>query len=156
MKAAVREKMSAFERWTICAGAIVVTVTGVVYLWMKYLLHTDDPLAVINHPWQPAVLKLHIITAPLLVFGLGLIAVRHVLAHWLGGTQSARRTGLTTLAAIVPLVLTGYLIEVFADLKWVSVTAWAHIATGLLFAAAFGLHQVVWRAERERRVNGGR
>jgi hypothetical protein len=146
------ERMGKLERWTMSAGAAAVTATGVVYVWMKYLMHSDDPLAVINHPWQPAVLKLHILTAPILVFGLGLIAVRHVLAHWRGGTRTARRTGLTALAAVLPMILTGYLIEVFTSIRWLSATAWAHIGTGLLFAAGFGLHQVVWRTDRQRRA----
>lgn len=148
--------MSRLERWTMTAGTVAVAATGVVYIWMKYLMHSDDPLAVINHPWQPTVLKLHILTAPFLVFGFGLIAVRHVLAHWLGGTRSARKTGLTALVAVVPMILTGYLVEVFTDVRWLSATAWAHIGTGLLFAAGFGLHQVASRADRNRRLAAAR
>ena len=49
--------MTRFERWAIWITSVATFVTGVIYLWMKYLVVSDDPLAVVNHPWQPAVLK---------------------------------------------------------------------------------------------------
>jgi len=147
--------MNRLERWSVVAGSILVTATGLVYLWMKYLLRSADPFAVVNHPWQPAVLKLHILTAPLLVFGLGLIAVRHVLAHWLAGVSHARRSGIAAAVTVLPMILSGYLVQAITDARWLSVTSWVHIATGLVYGAAFALHQFLV-AGRRRARNGQR
>jgi hypothetical protein len=140
--------MNRLERWSVVAGSFLVTFTGVVYGWMKYLLRSDDPFAVINHPWQPAVLKLHILAAPVLVFGLGLIAVRHVLAHWLAGVPHARRTGVTAALTVLPMVLTGYLIQAAAEAAWLTVAVWTHVVTGLVYGAAFAAHQLLVRGRR--------
>lgn len=144
--------MNRLERWSVVAGSFLVTLTGVVYLWMKYLLRSDDPFAVVNHPWQPAVLKLHILTAPLLVFGLGLIAVRHVLAHWLAGVSSARRSGISAALAVLPMVLSGYLVQAITDARWLSVTSWVHVATGMVYGVAFAAHQFLVRGRRRART----
>ena len=61
--------MTRFERWAVWVTSVLTFVTGVVYLWMKYFLVSDDPFAVVNHPLQPVVLKLHIVVAPLLGHG---------------------------------------------------------------------------------------
>ncbi len=141
--------MNRLERWSVLMGSLLVTATGVAYLWMKYLLHSDDPFSVVNHPWQPAVLKLHILTAPLLVFGLGLIAVRHVLAHWLARVSHARRSGVAAALTILPMVLSGYLVQAITNARWLSISSWVHVGTGLVYAAAFAAHQViVWRPRR--------
>ena len=79
--------MNRFERWAVWSTSIATLVTGVVYLWMKYLLVSADPFAVVNHPWQPLVLKLHILVSPLLVFSIGLVSLRHVWRHLRSGTS---------------------------------------------------------------------
>jgi hypothetical protein len=135
--------MNRLERWSVVIGSFLVTVTGVAYGWMKYLLRSDDPFAVINHPWQPAVLKLHILAAPVLVFGLGLIAVRHVVAHWLAGVSHARRSGVTAAVTVLPMVLSGYLIQAAAEATWLTIAVWTHIVTGLVYGAAFAGHQLL-------------
>jgi hypothetical protein len=144
--------MNRLERWSVVAGSFLVTVTGVVYLWMKYLLHTDDPFAVVNHPWQPAMLKLHIVTAPLLVFGIGLIAVRHVLAHWRAGVTYARRSGVAAALTVLPMVLSGYLVQAVTDAGWLAVASWVHIATGMVYGAAFAVHQLLVRGRQRARA----
>ena len=60
--------MTRFERWTVWISSVLTFLTGVVYLWLKYFVVSDDPYAVVNSPWQAPVLKLHIVVAPTLVF----------------------------------------------------------------------------------------
>lgn len=147
--------MNRLERWSVVIGSFLVTVTGLAYGWMKYLLRSDDPFAVINHPWQPAVLKLHILAAPVLVFGVGLIAVRHVLAHWLAGVSHARRTGVTAAVTVLPMVLSGYLIQAAAEATWLSIAVWTHVVTGLVYGAAFAAHQLLVRGRPANRSGSG-
>jgi hypothetical protein len=131
-----------FERWTVWISSIATFVTGVVYLWLKYAVVSDDPFAVTNSPWQAPVLKLHIIAAPTLVFAFGLVAVRHVWRHVRSHVSAGRLSGLTGAAALVPLVATGYLIQAVTDEGWLRALAWSHIMLGLLFGGALLAHQV--------------
>jgi len=63
--------MKRWEAWSFHILTLIVTVSGIVYFWMKYLLKTDDPFSVINHPGQPAMLKTHILAAPLFILRQG-------------------------------------------------------------------------------------
>jgi hypothetical protein len=133
--------MTAFERWAVWSTSVATLVTGVIYLWMKYLLASDDPLAVVNHPWQPYILKLHILVAPLLVFSIGMVALRHVWRHLRGKTSSGRRSGLITLTVLGPMIMSGYFIQSITHQGWLEAMAIAHIATGLVFGLGLLAHQ---------------
>jgi hypothetical protein len=147
-----------FERWAVWISSVTTFVTGVVYLWLKYVVVSDDPFAVVNSPWQGPVLKLHIIAAPTLVFAFGLVAVRHVWRHLRGQVAAGRLSGLTGVGALIPMVATGYLIQAVTDEGWLRALAWAHIGTGLLFGVALLAHQFAagGRQAREQRARARR
>ena len=142
--------MNRFERWSVWSTSLMTTATGLVYLWMKYLLAPSEPWAVIHHPLQPLVLKLHIVTAPLLVFAVGMIATRHVWKHYRSRLSRGRRSGIGTMLVLAPMVASGYLIQVLTGEGWVRAMAVGHIATGLGYAAALVLHQVAVRRRAAR------
>lgn len=135
--------MTPFERWAVWGSSILVTLTGLVFAWMKYLLTPADPFAVVHHPLQPLVLKLHIVTAPLLVFAVGMIALRHVWRHFRTGMPWGRRTGLTVALLFVPMVLTGYLIQAVTHQGWLAAMAWSHLGLGVVYALGLVAHQRV-------------
>jgi hypothetical protein len=130
-----------FERWAVWSTSVVTFVTGVIYLWMKYLMVSDDPLAVVNHPWQPAVLKLHILVAPLLVFSMGLIALRHVWRHLRSKMRDGRRSGLHTVVVLGPMIVSGYLIQTLTEEGWLRGMAIVHIGLGLAYGVVLLAHQ---------------
>jgi hypothetical protein len=82
-----------FERLSLWISTLLVGGSGVVYAIMKYLMTTDDPYAIIHHPWQPFFLKLHIVTAPLLVFAFGVIFLKHVWEQFRTGHPAAAGPG---------------------------------------------------------------
>lgn len=139
--------MTALERWLLWISGGAVTLTGVAYLWMKYLLEAPDPYSVVHHPLQPLVLKLHVVAAPFLVFALGMFAVRHIWPQLAIRQPVARRSGLTTALVAGPMILTGYLIQVFTDERLLRVLAWGHIGLGTVFAVGFALHRLAARGE---------
>jgi cobalamin biosynthesis protein CobD/CbiB len=139
-----------FERWAVWSTSAATFVTGAVYLWMKYLLASDDPFAVVNHPWQPYVLKLHILVAPLLIFSIGVVALRHVWRHLKTTTQQGRRSGLITVMVLGPMVITGYLVQVITHEGWLQAMAISHIATGLLFGLGLLAHRFAAGGEEAR------
>ena len=147
--------MSRFERWAIWSTSVATFVTGVIYLWMKYLVVSDDPLAVVNHPWQPALLKAHILVAPLLVFSIGLVAVRHVWRHFRSETQDGRRSGLLTVAVLGPMIVSGYLIQTVIEEGWLRAMALFHIALGLIYGFALLAHQFAGGGRKARAARAG-
>lgn len=144
--------MTRFERWAVWSTSVATFVTGVIYLWMKYLVVSDDPLAVVNHPWQPAVLKLHILVAPLLVFSIGLVTLRHVWRHLRSKTREGRRSGRLTVAMVAPMIVSGYLIQTVTEVSWLKAMAFAHIGLGLLYGAGLLAHQLAAGGREARAV----
>jgi hypothetical protein len=132
--------MTRFERWAVWSTSIATVLTGLVYLWMKYLLVNDDPFAVVNHPLQPLVLKVHIVVAPLLTFAIGLVALRHIWRHVSTGVRRGRRTGLTMVVAVAPMILTGYLIQAITQEGLLTAMAYSHIGLGIVYAVGLLAH----------------
>lgn len=135
--------MTRFEKGCVWVGTAVTTVTGIGYFWAKYLNEPTGEWAVVNHPLEPWFLKAHILVSPLLVFAVGMIAVRHVWRHYRTGIRWARRSGLTTVLSLAPMVLTGYLIQVMTSPGWIRAMAISHIVLSGVYLLGFGVHQVV-------------
>lgn len=148
--------MSRLEQWTVHVSTLLVGGTGLVYAWMRYLLEPSDPFAVVNHPFQPTVQHLHVLTAPLLVFGIGIIWREHIWKHYRRGVHTGRRSGVSMLLTSIPMVLSGYLIQTTVTEGWR--TAWIviHVTTSVLWGAGYLSHSVIVdrlraRSRRKRR-----
>jgi uncharacterized membrane protein YidH (DUF202 family) len=129
-----------WEAWIIRAGFGLVSASGIVYGAMKYFLSGSNPDSRLGHPLQPAVLAAHVLAAPVAVFAMGLLLRGHALPRLKSGEPEGRKTGLSLTAAGMPLVFSGYLLQVFtgeALRKWMG---WIHAALGLLFTLAFLMH----------------
>jgi hypothetical protein len=138
--------VSGFEKWLLWCSTAAVALTGIVFGWMKYVLVSDDPYAVIHHPLQPAVLKLHVLSAPILVFALGVVYTRHVVRQWRSGRARGRPSGIGLVTTLLPMVLSGYLIQTVSSESWLFCVAMIHIAASLLYLAVLVVHQVAaWR-----------
>jgi hypothetical protein len=128
--------------WTLVHVAnCLVIVTGVVYAVMRYLVTPADEWAVVNHPWQPHMQHLHLLVAPLLVFAVGMIWRRHVVKGFTSGREG-RVSGLGLLVGFIPMVVSGYLIQVAVQPGWRTVWIGVHLATSTLWVAAFLIHQL--------------
>ena len=132
--------MTPFERWAVWGTSVATFLTGVIYLWLKYLMVSDDPFAVVNHPWQPAVLKAHILVAPLLVFSIGLVTLRHVWRHLQSSLREGRRSGLLTMVLLGPMILSGYLIQALTEEGWLKAMAISHIVLGIVYGLGLLAH----------------
>lgn len=140
--------MTRFERLLLWWSTLVVALTGLAFAYFKYLVPPPDEFAVVNHPLQPVVLKLHIVTAPVLVFALGQIATRHIGARLRAAQPHARRSGVIAALVLVPMVVTGYLLQVFTNAGLLTALAWSHLGLGTVFALAAAVHR--WRGARRR------
>jgi hypothetical protein len=131
------------------AATIGLVLTGVLYAVMKYWMAAYDPDAVVGHPWQPFVQKAHLLVAPFSVFGLGLLASRHVLPRVRSGYRDGRRSGLGLASIAIPAVVSGYLVQVFLGESARRWTGWLHTGFGLAFALAWLLHPRTRRVEAD-------
>lgn len=141
--------MNPVERWLLWLSVAACGGSGAVYGWMKHLMRSGDAYAVVNHPWQPFFLKLHVATAPVLVFALGLVFSKHIWGRFRSGDGTGRRTGTAMLATALPMVATGYAVQVVADAWWLRALGLLHLALGSVWTAGFLLHRVATRAENE-------
>jgi hypothetical protein len=145
------------KRWhRVTFGVLsgVVTTSGLLYLWMKEVLENTDPFAVVNHPLQPSMLGLHLVSAPALLVIFGIVYAAHV-ASRLEGKKPLRGSGLTSLAMFGTMALSGYLLPVVVSER-VHALLWAvHIGSGVLFAVSYSVHFVAGMRWRRVAVDPG-
>src|SRR5438128_2419924 len=84
--------------------------SGVVFAAMKYWMKSDDPFAVVNHPWQPHVLSAHVLLGPIAVFAFGWTFASHMLPALVNRAPN-RASGIVSMVLIVPMVASGYLMQ---------------------------------------------
>ncbi|MBI4444293.1 MAG: hypothetical protein HY645_00170 [Acidobacteria bacterium] len=141
--------MSRWESWILHLSMMLVTVSGVAYFWAKYLVKASDPFSVINHPLQPFFLKLHLISAPFLLFIVGILFSSHIAKKLSGGTPSNKRSGIVSLVTFPLMVFSGYLLQIFSDPLFLQISVLTHIASSALFIVAYSIHLaisiVLWR-----------
>jgi len=142
-----------FESWLLGLSTLVVGGTGIALYVMKEWMSAADPFAVVHHPWQPWMLRIHLVAVPLLIFGFGLLVRGHVVAKLADRTRAGWLSGLGTLLLFGPMAVSGVLIQMLTTESWVRVTVWVHLLTGLTYLAGFGAHWLrAWAARVPRRA----
>jgi hypothetical protein len=132
--------MTWWERWGFNAFHAVVAATGFVYLYMKHAMTTDDPFAIVNHPWQPAMLSAHVVAAPLFIAFFGMLFRSHSFAKLRSRSPANRRTGWTSLLSFSAMALSGYLIQVATTPALITLFIWTHVAASVVFVVGYGIH----------------
>jgi Na+/proline symporter len=143
--------MNRLQALYLHACVFLTAGTGAVYAWMKYAMRTEDPFAVVNHPVQPFLLSAHVVIAPLLVFGFGWVFADHIWPKFVQKNAPQRKSGLWSMGAIVPMVLSGYLMQVMAGDVLRQAMAVAHWTASALFVLAYSVHLI---RKPERPLNG--
>ena len=110
--------MKAWQRWVFGVLAAVVALSGGSYCWMKYFIESSDPMSVVNHPWQPTMLHLHVLASPPFILMFGILLDSHIMKK-LGRRQVPnRRSGLLSLGTFAVMVISGYWLEVVTSEAW--------------------------------------
>ncbi len=153
--------MSRAEAALLHAGTWLTAASGVVYFWMKSVMQGSDPFSALHHPWQPQMLALHVLAGPILVFALGLIARGHVIEGYRDkAPHPARSSGAMTVLPALPMIASGYLIQVVTGTTVRRTLVIIHLVTGGLFVLLFAAHAGVGWIRRSRngasRVRSGR
>jgi hypothetical protein len=140
-----------FERILLLVSVVLAGGSGLVFAWMKHLMRSSDPFSVVNHPWQPLILSLHVLAAPVLLFALGLITRDHILGR--AKDPRARRgrwSGILAAGVLLPMVGSGYTLQVLVDRGARDLMGWGHLGAGALFLGLYAAHFVLARGGRQR------
>ncbi len=140
--------MTRLEAWFLHIATLLVGGGGAVYAWMRYVARPVDPFAIVNHPWQPAVQHLHVVTAPLLVFALGLIWKSHAWAGVRLTVTARRRSGWALIGTAAPMVASGYLLQTAIAPGWRQIWLAIHLTASALWLGGYLSHQLSARSVR--------
>jgi hypothetical protein len=132
-----------WERWTFGLLSLVVAVTGFAYYGMKHLMVSDDPFAVVNHPWQSAMLSLHVLASPPLILVFGIILNSHIMRKLRVPRSANRRSGMASLITFGAMVASGYLLQVVTNEAAMEALVVVHVASGAVFSAAYVVHLLI-------------
>lgn len=143
--------MKTWERRLFTAALLLTLVTGLAYLWMRYFVTSDDPFALVNHPWQSTVLAAHVLLAPLLMLGFGIVLNSHVMKKLRANGSPNRRTGYVSLGAFALMSASGYLLQVTTSEAALRGLVLVHVTSSVAFALMYGVHLFIsWRIGRAR------
>lgn len=144
--------MTRLEAWGFHLANLLVGASGLVYAAMLYLMEATDEFALVHHPLQPLVLHVHLWTAPLLVFAVGVVWKGHAWACQRRGPGSRRISGRTLLVAAAPMALSGVLLQTAVDPDWQRTWRTTHLIASALWLVASSAHVVgAWRARQRSR-----
>ena len=146
--------MTTFQRQFVYISTIAAFISGVAYICIRTFVEPEDPWALVNHPLEPWALKAHILTAPLMLFSIGLITVQHIIRSLRSSLPTGRQSGVIMTILFGPLVLTGYLLQTVISPLVTSILSWTHLILGLICAVALAVHWRVLQGRRLRRRPG--
>ncbi len=144
--------MRALESWSLHLAALLTGLSGLVYGWLRYCGRVPGEFGIEPHPLQGLVQHLHVLAAPVLLFALGMTVRGHLTTKLRTGTREGRRTGLGLAFLILPMVASGYLVQVAMAPAWRLGFAWVHGVASVLFLGAYLVHGV--RAWLKPEVDG--
>ena len=93
-----------------------MTLSGAAYFIMKHLMATDDPFAVVNHPWEPTMLAIHVVAGPIAIALFSLAFRSHGLPKIWEATAVNRKSGLAASGVLIVLVGSEHLNQVATNL----------------------------------------
>lgn len=144
--------MSRATAWFIHIAILLVGATGLVLGYYRYFHAVPEPseddfesFAIVSDPLEPLSQHAHVLVAPLVVFAIGLIWRHHVWQRLCTGYRPRRYTGLFLVLLLLPMVATGYFLQVDDARRelWV----WTHGISSTLWLGLYLAHQVGRRGE---------
>jgi hypothetical protein len=133
--------MSRLDAWLLHTSTILLSITGLAYAAMHYLMKPTDPFSVVISPLEPYMMEFHILVAPLLILAAGMILHSHILWKLSTGSQIARRTGILLIPFFVVMASSGYLLQVITS-SWRSILVIVHLGSGTLWFLLYAGHQI--------------
>lgn len=118
----------------------LVSATGIAYGTIKYLLPPPDEFALINHPLQSTMMHWHILFSPSLIFMIGLMWHRHILFYLRSHQKTGRNSGLIMAVTFIPMVISGYALQVSVHEGMKNLFIWMHISMSCFWFFSYIVH----------------
>ena len=135
------------ERWVLATGALLA-LTGLLWLIDHYLLATTDEFGARHAPRETAWLTLHGGAAMVFMVVAGTVLPVHARRAW--HARLNHQSGISVLAALAVLMLTGFLLYYAggeATRPWISLVHWV---IGLVAVPTLILHTILGRRTARR------
>lgn len=139
--------LSRRRRWIAYATLGALWLTGVAWLVLRYGMQRHGEFGPTPHPLQPWVLRAHALFAFATMWLGGWLWVVHIAPNWRRGHR--RASGIVTVAALLALIASGYLLYYVADDRWRLSVSTLHWAIGLLAIAPVLVHLLHDRRHRD-------
>ncbi len=136
--------MKSFKRWQyhlLWISIFLISYTGILLFIIKYFYPPLNEYSIIHHPWEQFILKAHIIVSSVSVFAFGYVFAIHAIPYIIQKVQKAVKSGMVIFVLVVPMILSGYFIQVIVHEWSLWIVTWIHIITGIIFMLVFILHQ---------------
>jgi hypothetical protein len=138
--------MSRLQLLWLHLSIALTAITGIVFAVMKYWMKSADEFAVVNHPLQPHMLAAHVVLAPVGVFLLGWTFSNHMLPKYRFGDGRRKRSGVSAMLLIAPMVLSAYLLQIATNETVRHAMAVSHWVSSGIFVVAYGIHLLTKKA----------
>jgi hypothetical protein len=122
----------------------LLIASGVIYGVLKYTMQVESEYGLRPHEWQGFTQGLHIVISPLMVFSLGSLWWQHIL-KMKENSKMKRRSGLSMLYLSIPMILTGYFIQVFYQPTLKEVFIWGHVLLSIVWTLLYVIHHFLGR-----------
>ena len=139
------QRMSGGLRFAVLLTFGVLWLSGCYWLLLHYFFARPSDFGTVEHPWSPAILRIHGWIAVGAVFLLGWITARHVSDRWPQTIKRVSGVGIASVAAV--LALTGYALYYTTD----RLHDFAGAIHEVLGGAAILLALAHWRPHRRAR-----
>ncbi|MFC5742632.1 hypothetical protein [Dyella tabacisoli] len=141
-------RLSRQRRYTVYGIGWTLWLSGALWLLFHYLLMSKGEFGDTPHPLEPWWLRLHAAMAFATLWSFGLVWGVHIVAGW--RTNRQRVSGGLSVALLVWLIVTGFLLYYLGDERWRGITSVAHWAVGLSLPAIFVAHVILGRRRAPR------
>lgn len=139
-------KITKRVRGIVIAVVCLSLVSGLAFYYLNTWVEIEGEFGPQKHPWQFPILKVHAISAFVMMFLYGMFWATHVQLGW--RSKRSRNTGSVMTAVIGCQVVTAYLLYYLSDETWRLWTSYIHIAIGISIPLALFAHIVVARKQR--------
>ena len=133
--------MTTLQKWLLHVSFALLVVSGVGFAVMKYLMVSEDPYSAVGHPLQPWALSLHVLAGPLAIFAVGFIFREHILGRRRQRNGNGKLgSGLFAAGLLLPMIASGYLLEVVTHPLGKQILVVTHLVSGGLYVVCYAVH----------------
>jgi len=126
----------------------VFTLSGIIWVYLHHFVRVEGEFGLLHHPVEPLLLKVHGISAALMLIGFGSVLPGHIPRAWALNRNIA--TGIIFFTVMTVLSLSGYFLYYLSDESIRDFTSILHWVLGLAFPVLAGIH--IWRGYVSRRT----